>query len=145
MRIAGTIVLSSRSIRKLANRARRRMGVTIAEVVVASSLLAIAIVPILKALTAANLTRVRIERKTQSLTLARSKLEEIRARCTYHYDESAVGTSSLGSGYRCRVSDNADDTLRLVSVAVGFDADSDGVLSSDEVEATLSTYVARRQ
>jgi len=61
-----------------AGRSRRAgwsAGVTLTEVVVASSLLVMAIIPILKALTAATLAATKIEWKTQSLAFAQAKLE----------------------------------------------------------------------
>jgi Tfp pilus assembly protein PilV len=124
---------------------RWRAGVTLTEVVVASSLLIIAIVPILKALSSATLTGTKIERKTRSLALAQAKLDEIRARSIYHYDVSYRESSSdLEGGYLCDISDDEDPHLRLVTVAVGYDANADGSLSPDEVDVSLTTYMARR-
>jgi hypothetical protein len=126
-------------------RAAGLAGVTITEVVVASSLLVITIVPILKALSTATLTATKIERKTRCLALAQGKLEEIRARSVYHYDCSFNENSTLLTGsYRCNVSDDRHPSLRLVAVSVGCDVNQDGNLSSGEVEVTLTTYVARR-
>jgi Tfp pilus assembly protein PilV len=127
------------------NPGRRPAGVTLVEVVVASSLLAVAIVPILKALSTATLTATKMEWKTQSLALAQAKLEEVKARSIYHYDDSFREDSTLLEGlYRCNVSDDEHPSLRLVSVSVGCDANLDGDLSSGEVEVTLTTYIARR-
>ncbi len=126
-------------------RTRWSAGVTLTEVVVASSLLVIVIVPILKALTAATLIATKTEWKTQSLAFAQAKLEEIRARSVYHYDDSFSENSTLLKGsYRCNVSDDRHPGLRLVAVSVGCDVNLDGSLSSAEVEVTLTTYVARR-
>lgn len=120
-------------------------GVTLTEVVVASSLLVIAIIPILKALGTANLTAAIVERKTRSLTLAQAKLDEIKARSVYHYDDSFTENStSLDGAYLCNVSDDSDPDLRTVSVAVGYDLDGDSTLAAGEVEVTLTTYLARR-
>ena len=66
----------------------RQVGVTMTEVVVASALLIVAMVPILKALTIAQVTGNAIERKTRSLMLAQGKLDEIKARSIYHYTDS---------------------------------------------------------
>ena len=122
---------------------RRSAGLTITEVVVASSLLVLALVPALRALSAATLTQTKIVKKTESLALARGKLDEIRARCVYHYDESFTQFSvALDGAYLCTVSDNADADLRLLTVSVGYDGDGDGSLSSDEIQVTLATYVA---
>jgi hypothetical protein len=112
---------------------------------VASTILIVAVVPILKALSAATLTQTRIERKTQSIALARGKLDEIRARCLYHYDSPFSETSApLSHSYLCNVSDDEDASLRLLTVCVGFDANGDGILSAGEVDVTLATYIAKR-
>ncbi len=115
------------------------------EAVVASGILIIAVVPILKALSAATSMQTTIEQKTQSVARARAKLDEIRARCVYHYDEGFAETSaSLGSLYLGNVSDDRDESLRLVTVSVGYDANADGTLSRHEVDVTLATYIANR-
>jgi prepilin-type N-terminal cleavage/methylation domain-containing protein len=121
-----------------------RRGVTLVEVVVASAVLLIVIVPILKALTIAQMTGRVVERRTQSVILAQGKLDEIRARCLKNYDVAfGESSASLGNSYLCSVTDNQDDTLKLIAVSVGFDADSDGQLSNQEVQAQLTTCVAR--
>jgi Tfp pilus assembly protein PilV len=120
-------------------------GFTLTEVVVASGLLIIAVVPILKALTIAQATSITIDRKTRSLVLAQGKLEEIRARSIYHYmnsfDESSV---SLSGSYLCNVSDNEHPSLRTITVSIGYDVNGDSNLSSGEILVTLTTYVAKR-
>jgi Tfp pilus assembly protein PilV len=124
---------------------RVRHGVTLTEVVVGSALLAVTVVPMLRALTIAQSTATSIEHKTQCLILAQAKLEEIRARSTQHYDSSFRETSEvLADSYLCTVTDDEDPTLRLVGVSVGHDADGDGHLSDTEVDVRLSSYVARR-
>ena len=123
-----------------------RRGVTLAEVVVSSALLVVAIVPVLRALTITHITGTTIERKTQSLILAQSKLDEIRARSIHHYDTSFREDSrTLVDSYLCNVSDDGDPRLRLVTVTVGFDDNADGHLSSEEAAVRLATYIARRQ
>jgi hypothetical protein len=107
--------------------------------------LAIAIVPILKALSTATLTSTKIERKTRSLALAQTKLDEIRARSIYSYGQSFRESSRLlEDSYLCSVSDDGDPSLRSVSVSVGYDVNLDGRLARDEVDVTLATYIARR-
>ena len=124
----------------------RFTGFTLTEVVVASALLIIAIVPILKALTSAQVTNTIIERKTRSLTLAQAKLDEIRARSIYHYTDSFSETSvSLDGLYLCSVVDTSGGSdIRTIEVSVGYDENNNGVLGNDEVEVTLTTLVARR-
>jgi len=124
-------------------------GFTLTEVVVASALLIIAMVPILKALTSAHVTSTIIERRTRSLTLAQAKLDEIRARSIYHWGlpgSFAEQNTSLDGAYLCDVLVNpaGSQSLREIVVAVGYDFDGDGILLPAEVEVTLSTLVAKR-
>jgi Tfp pilus assembly protein PilV len=124
----------------------RRAGFTVIEVVVASVLLAAAMVPILKALTIAYVTSSAIEQKTRSLMYAQSKLDEIRLSSIYNYDTSyAAANVSLGNSYFYSVSDvSSGSDLRTITVSVGYDTNGNGTLSSDEIHITLSTLIARR-
>jgi hypothetical protein len=124
----------------------RASGLTITEVVVASALLVIAIVPILKALTSAHVTAAIIERKTRSLTLAQVKLDDIKARSIYNYGSSfTVNNTSLDGSYLCNVQDTGAGTdLRTITVSVGYDLNGNDSLESGEVEVTLATLLAKR-
>ncbi len=124
----------------------RLKGITLTEVVVASGLLIVAIVPILKALTTAHTTGRIIERRTQSLMLAQGELDRIKAESIYYYGRSfAQSSSPLDDAYLCTVTDDTDSpNLRTISVSVGYDHDGNSNLASDEVEVTLTTYIARR-
>ncbi|HUU19916.1 MAG TPA: hypothetical protein VMW72_22380 [Sedimentisphaerales bacterium] len=135
----GTAIHGPRNTCKLA-------GFTMTEVVVASTLLIIAIVPILKVLTSAHVTSTIIERKTRSLTLAQAKLDEIRARSIYNYSSNFVETStSLDGPYLCDVKDTSKGTdLREITISVGYDLNGNSMLEADEVEVTLATLIARR-
>ena len=126
---------------------KRNKGFTLTEAVVASGLLIIAIVPILKALTNVHFNSVTIGRKTQSLIFAQSKLDEIKAESIYNYDDTfAANNTPLYGGYLCNVMDNAtNDDLRTITVSAGYDRNGDNILSSNEIEITLSTFLARRQ
>ena len=124
----------------------RAGGFTLTEVVVASALLIIAMVPILKGLTNAHLTTAIIERKTRSLTLAQAKLDEIKARSVYHYSETFAETNTFVDGsYLCNVTDtSAGANLRTITVSVGYDLNDNDILANDEIEVTLTTYIAKR-
>ena len=124
----------------------RLAGFTLVEVVMASALLIIAIVPILKALTAAQVTGNIIERRTRSLTLAQAKLDEIKARSVYNYsDNFNENDLSLDGSYLCDVQDASSGTnLRTITVSVGFDLDGNNNLTTSETEVTLSTLIAKR-
>ena len=125
--------------------ARRCAGLTITEVIVASALLIIAMVPILKAMTTAHVSSTRIEQKTRSLTLAQAKLDEIKARSIYSYGASFTeNDTSLDGSYLCDVADDSGDPLRMITVSVGYDVDGDSALATDEIEVALTTLVAGR-
>lgn len=119
---------------------------TLTEVVTASALLIIAMVPILKGLTSAHLGTMIIERKSRSLILAQAKLDELKAYSIYHYSDSFTETNlSLDGPYLCNAEDSSiNDNLRKVTVSVGYDLNSNNILESDEIEVTLATYIAKR-
>ena len=126
--------------------AKRYKGLTLTEVVVASALLLIVMVPILKALTSAQMTDTIIERRTRSLILARNKLDDIRAHSLYHYFEPfAEMNVSLDGPYLCDVSDVAiNPSIKRITVSVGYDQNDNNILGSDEIQITLATLIARR-
>jgi Tfp pilus assembly protein PilV len=124
---------------------RRRKGLSIIEVVTASVLLIVAMVPILRSLTKAHMYSVEVVTKTQSLILAQKKLDEIKASSVYHYSDSFTASDTVLTGsYLCDVTDDGDSTLRTVTVSAGFDQDGDSALSSGEYEVTLATKIAKR-
>jgi Tfp pilus assembly protein PilV len=137
--------ISSHEHRKSRIRSRAS-GFTFAEVVIATALLIIAIVPMLRALTSGQVTGSIVEHRSVSLILAQGKLDEIRARSVYHYDDSfAEAHSSVGGSYLCKVIDSAvTANIRDIKVSVGYDLNDNSALDAGEIEVTLATLVARR-
>jgi Tfp pilus assembly protein PilV len=125
---------------------KKRFGFTLTEVVVAASLLLIAIVPILKALTAVHLNSTLIERRTKSLVLAQAKLDDIKARSIYSYSSSYNQSNTvLETSYLCNVADSGSGSdIRTMTVSVGYDTDGDNGLDAEEIKVTLTTYIANR-
>ncbi len=123
-------------------------GFTLTEVIVASALLIIAMVPILRALTSAHASSTSIEYKTRGLALAQAKLDDIKARSTYDYTNGgasfAESNTSLDGSYLCNVPDDAAYPLKTITVSVGYDDNEDSTLDSGEVEVTLATYLVNR-
>ena len=120
-------------------------GVTLTEVVVASALLLASIVPLLRAMTVAQVMDRAVERKSWSLMLAQAELDRIRAQSIRDYDHDFSTTSTgLADGYLCSVDDDQHPSLRTVTVSVGLDRDENNSLSSDEIEVRLCTCLARR-
>ena len=132
--------------RDITHKTGRNDGFTLSEVVIASVLLLVVIIPILKALTISQVTANSIEHKTVSLLLAQSKLDRIRILSVYDwvgsFHESSV---SLDGSYLCNVADTSAGTnLRTIAVAVGFDQDGSSTLEAGEIEITLTSLVAKR-
>jgi Tfp pilus assembly protein PilV len=134
------------TIKSKSNTVNRIAGFTLIEVVIASALLIIVMVPILKGLTGAHLGTVIIERKSRSLLLAQAKLDEIKARSVYHYSDSYDETNLILDGpYLCNVDDSpVSANLRKISVSVGYDSNGDNTLDTDEIEVALATCIAKR-
>jgi hypothetical protein len=128
---------------KIANRYK---GLTLAEVVLASALLLIVMVPILKALTTAQVSAAIIEQKTRSLILAQAKLDDIKARSIYSFDTNfSENNIALDGDYLCQVVQNSGGSdIKRIAVKVGYDTDSNGSLATEEVQITLVTLLARR-
>jgi Tfp pilus assembly protein PilV len=119
---------------------RQRRGLSIIEVAMASALLVVAMVPILKSLTKAHMFASEIEHKTHSLVLAQGKLDEIRARSIYNFGSSGSFTNNgtfPGTSYVYNVTDEdtSNPDLKQITVSVGYDGDN---------SVTLATYIARR-
>jgi prepilin-type N-terminal cleavage/methylation domain-containing protein len=123
-----------------------RNGFTLPEVIVAAALLLIAIVPILKALTQANLNSIIIGRKTQSLCLAQGKLNQIQAKSIYNFDSvSSQNDEVLSGSYLCNTTVSGSGDLKTIKVEVGLNRDPTVIkLDDDEIEITLQTQIARR-
>lgn len=121
-------------------------GFTLTEIVIASVLLIIAIVPILEGLTIAQRNIKVVERKTRSLILAQAKLDEIKACLVYHYtDTYSRDDLSLEGSYLCDITDtSAGKNLREITILAGYDLDENTQLASDEVLVTLGTLIAKR-
>ncbi len=123
------------------------LGFTLTEVIMASALLIIALVPILKALTIGHITTVVVQRRSLSLMLAQAKLDEIKARSIYNYAAGSFTQShlSLDGKYLCNIDDTTvSSNLRKITISVGYDQNNNNQLGNDEVEVTLATYFARR-
>ena len=123
----------------------QRAGVALLEVIVASGLMLIAIVPILKALTTAQVTSRLVEQKTHCLALAQAKVSEIQAKSIGNFEtDYSVTGASLGGGCLCNVVDSSSATLKKLSVAVGHDHDGNGSITGREIMVTLVTQIAKR-
>jgi len=117
-------------------RRNNRRAFTLTEVIVAATLMAFVLVPILKALTQVNLNSVTIERKTQSLCLAQAKLNQIQAQSIYNFDAILSQSTEVTGSYICNTTSLSVNTdLKAITVSV----------TNNGINITLQTQVARRQ
>jgi prepilin-type N-terminal cleavage/methylation domain-containing protein len=125
---------------------KNKSGFTLPEVIVASALLIIAMVPILKALAQVNANTVLIERRTKSLSLAKMQINELQAKSIYNFDKTkSQNNLSLEDSYLCNItSQSVNNNLKAVTVSVGMDKNQNGILTGDEVEISIKTQIARR-
>ena len=127
---------------------KRSAGLTLIEVVASSILLVVVMIPILKCLTISHITSIKIEHKTLSLILAQGKIDQIKVHAIYDYTNGGAtfteSNVSLDGSYLCNVTDDSADPLKTIVVSVGYDSNSDGTMSNDEVDSSLATLIARR-
>ncbi len=130
-----------------------RSGQTMLELVAATTIIAIALVPALR-LTRDGLANLdRIERYEQAATLCASLLEEEMARTAAYWDLSARTGDFRALGFRdlqfsvFKSDRNADGgvpgALAVIRVTVWYDADGGGDLDSDETRTEFTTKMAR--
>jgi Tfp pilus assembly protein PilV len=124
----------------------RNKGITLTEVVVASTLLLVAIIPMLKGLSNSHMVSAAVEQKTHAVIMAQAKMEEIKARSINNYsDNFKENNTSLGDSYLCTVNDIPNGpNNRTVTVSVGYNDDGDNKLENDEIDVELATIIAKR-
>lgn len=119
---------------------------TLVEVLAATIILAGIIVTLILHDADGLLTSLKIERRVKSTLLAEREMEKIKntLRKSFGTDFTAW-PSSLGDNYLAdRTATNLSATLKVVEVSVGYDADSNGTLGTDEIMVMLTTQIAER-
>jgi Tfp pilus assembly protein PilV len=121
-------------------------GFTFVEVLASVLILAGTIVPFIQ-YAADNLAMsMEIERRVKSNLLAEVEMEKIKnvLRKSFETDFTAW-SSNLGNNYLAsRTSTDVSSTLKIMGVSVGYDADKNGSLGTDEIMVTLTTQYAER-
>ena len=124
-------------------RRTRRTGLTLMEVLVASALLGIALVPAFDMVTRGMVLARDVEVRSRAVFLAEREMETALAAAGQNFSTSlAKQSQDLGGGYRATVTETVSGLKKTVAVQVGFDADRNGALSSGEVLVTFATVVA---
>ena len=127
----------------MVNRRSNQRGLTLIEVLVASALLGLALVPAFDMVARGMVLARDVEVRSRAVFLAEREMETALATATENFSTSlAKQSADLGDGYRATVTESTSGLLKTVAVQVGFDADRNGALSSGEVLATFATVVA---
>jgi len=125
--------------------ARRRnyRAITLMEVLIASALLAVALVPIFQVLTRGMTLARDIQLRTTAAFLAEKEVETALAAAAEDFGVDLEKSSEdLGDGYLVMIDGVEEGLRKTFSVQVGWDTDGDGTLDGDEVLVTFVTRAA---
>lgn len=125
--------------------ARRRnyRAITLMEVLIASALLAVALVPIFQVLTRGMTLARDVQLRTTAAFLAEKEMETALATAAEDFGVDLTKPSKdLGDGYLVTVNGVDENLRKTFSVQVGWDTDGDGTLDGDEVLVTFVTRAA---
>ena len=89
---------------------------------------------------------MEIERRVKSTMLAEGEMEKIKnvLRKSFETDFTAW-SNNLGDNFlTSRTSTDVSSTLKIIEISVGYDADGNGSLGTDEIMVTLTTQYAKR-
>ena len=121
-------------------------GFTFVEVLASVLILTGTIVPFIQ-YSADNLAMsMEIERRVKSNLLAEVEVEKIKNVLRKSFEtDFTVWSSNLGNNYLTgRISTDVSSTLKIIGVSVGYDADKNGLLGTNEITVTLTTQYAKR-
>ncbi|MBE3071121.1 MAG: prepilin-type N-terminal cleavage/methylation domain-containing protein [Planctomycetes bacterium] len=122
---------------------RHRRGMSLIEVLMASTLLLVAAVPITSAiLKGATLSR-DIELRTRATLLAQRLLEAAMASAADNFAaETGLVEQDLGNRFVGKKVSTISGLRKTITVQVGWDGDANGHLGGDEVLAVFGAVVA---
>ena len=109
-------------------------GYTLLEIIVAISILSIALIPLMEMLPSAMVLETQLERETKAAFLAQQKLEEVKGKALYNFDqdrsEAAAAFPSPDSHFKYTVSDDQGTEIKEIEVNVWHDENSNGKMDS---------------
>ena len=125
---------------------RKAKGFTFVEVLASVLLITGAVVPLITFSADSLSTSIEIERKVKSMLLAEGEMEKIKNILRKSFDTNFTAWSGdLGNNYRAvRTSSDVSSTLKVIGVSVGYDANKNSSLDSNEIMVTLTTQYAER-
>lgn len=126
--------------------ASKTKAFTLVEVLASVLILSGTIVTIIKYSADGLAASLEIERRTKSTILAESEMEKIKNALRKSFDKDFTAwPSALGGNFLAnRTVTDVSTTLKIIEVSVGYDADGDGTLGTDEIMVTVTTQNVRR-
>ncbi len=123
-------------------------GYTLLEIIMAISILSIALIPLMEMLPRALLLDAQLERETKIAFLAQRKSEAVKSRAIYAFDqdysESAIAFLPPDSTFKYTVSDDQGVEIKEIAVTVWYDENGNDIADEDEEKITLYTKIAKR-
>ena len=124
----------------------KKKGFTFVEVLASVLLLAGTIVTFIQYAGDNLVMSKEIEQRVKSSLIAEVEMEKIKnvLRKSFETDFTAWPIA-LGNNYLIgRASTDVSVTLKIIEVSVGYDADANGLLGTEEIMVTLTTQYAKR-
>lgn len=127
-------------------REQKAKAFTLVEVLASVIILAGTIVTIIMYAADGLAANMDLERRLKSVLLAEREMEKIKNTLRNSFDtDFTTWPGSLGDNYLAdRTATDVSSTLKIVEVSVGYDADDDGSLGTDEIMVTVTTQNAER-
>ena len=131
-----------------------RAGFTYLELLIAITIMAAGLIPVLNLMTEGMDNADFVERATRSALLAQAKVDEIRNLAlgsdpSYGFDvdytESSSAFPAPDDKFRYTVTDSNRRNIKDISLVVWFDGDMNGDLDDGEAFVNLDTRIARRE
>ncbi len=121
-------------------------GFTFVEVLASVLILAGTIVPFIQYAGDNIAMSMEIERRVKSNLLAEVEMEKIKNVLRKSFEtDFTVWSPNLGNNYLAgRISTDVSSTLKIIGVSVGYDANKNGLLGTDEITVALTTQYAKR-
>jgi len=127
-------------------REQKTKAFTLVEVLASVIILAGTIVTIIMYAADGLAANLNLERRLKSTLLAEREMEKIKNTLRNSFDtDFTTWPGSLGDNYLAdRTATDVSSTLKIIEVSVGYDADDDGSLGTDEIMVTVTTQNAER-
>jgi prepilin-type N-terminal cleavage/methylation domain-containing protein len=124
----------------------KNKGFTLVEVLASVLILSGTIVLLIRYAADNLAVSLDIERRIKSVLLAEGEMERIKNVLRKSFDtDFTTWSNSLEDNYLVsRTSTDVSTTLKIIVVSVGYDADVNGSLETDEIMATMTTQYAKR-